>query len=330
MGNQGEALKIIREVVDRYRALATRNPDAFGAELATSLNNLSEHLGDIGEHDAALDAAHEAVAHYRKLALGRAEFPGLDASATPPHAATPLGARPDGLANGHSSTLIKVTSTIKNVAVSGRPDGYQHQLAKSLIHLSQRCSARGAHDEALAAIDEALALYRELTRWAPDTFWLELVTSLNILAGRACEFGRPRDGLAAALEAVGVCRGQVARNRTVCEPELARSLHGVTDCHRALGDPGAALATAHEAVALYRRLAHCKANAYEPELARSLTSLSRSQADAGDPAGAVTTAHEVVALYRALAARAPGVFAADLTASLRALGIQMHGLCAVS
>jgi hypothetical protein len=47
--------------VELYRQLATRNPDAFQPDLATSLNNLGLRLSDLGQREAALAATREAV-----------------------------------------------------------------------------------------------------------------------------------------------------------------------------------------------------------------------------------------------------------------------------
>ena len=44
------------------RQLAVQRPDAFMPDLATSLNNLAEHLRNLGRCEEAFTTAHEAVA----------------------------------------------------------------------------------------------------------------------------------------------------------------------------------------------------------------------------------------------------------------------------
>src|ERR1700716_3327180 len=66
-----EALAAIIKAVDGYRELAQTRPDAFLPDLATSLNNLSNTLGELGRREEALAAITEAVEGYRRLALAR-------------------------------------------------------------------------------------------------------------------------------------------------------------------------------------------------------------------------------------------------------------------
>jgi tetratricopeptide (TPR) repeat protein len=68
LGQREPALAATREAVDLYRTLATRNPDAFQPDLATSLNNLGVRLSALGQREPALAATREAVDLYRTLA----------------------------------------------------------------------------------------------------------------------------------------------------------------------------------------------------------------------------------------------------------------------
>jgi hypothetical protein len=51
--------------------LAEARPDAFLPNLASSLNNLSVDLGDLGRREEGLTAITEAVGVYRRLAEAR-------------------------------------------------------------------------------------------------------------------------------------------------------------------------------------------------------------------------------------------------------------------
>src|SRR5204862_90222 len=68
LGQREAALVATREAVAIYRTLATRNPDAFQPDLAGSLNNVSNLLGEVGQREPALAAVREAVDLYRTLA----------------------------------------------------------------------------------------------------------------------------------------------------------------------------------------------------------------------------------------------------------------------
>ena len=50
------------------RDLARARPEAFGPDLAMSLNNLSIRLADLGRREEALSAIEESVEVYRELA----------------------------------------------------------------------------------------------------------------------------------------------------------------------------------------------------------------------------------------------------------------------
>ena len=51
--------------------MAAQRPDAFRPDLAASLNNLANRLSEVGDREAALTAAREAVDLYRALAAQR-------------------------------------------------------------------------------------------------------------------------------------------------------------------------------------------------------------------------------------------------------------------
>src|SRR5262249_38364033 len=65
------ALNAGQEAVDLFRPLAAELPEAFESDLAGSLANLAEFLGDRGRGQAALQTAQEAADLYRRLASAR-------------------------------------------------------------------------------------------------------------------------------------------------------------------------------------------------------------------------------------------------------------------
>jgi hypothetical protein len=56
-----EALAPARESVDLYRELAAKAPDAYHPDLASALKNLAIFLSEVGQREAALAMAEEAV-----------------------------------------------------------------------------------------------------------------------------------------------------------------------------------------------------------------------------------------------------------------------------
>jgi tetratricopeptide (TPR) repeat protein len=67
-GDDLGSLGAIREAVDIYRKLARANRASFEAALATSLNNLSVRLNDVGDKGGALPAIEEAIEIRSRLA----------------------------------------------------------------------------------------------------------------------------------------------------------------------------------------------------------------------------------------------------------------------
>ncbi|MET9593160.1 hypothetical protein ABZY45_19795, partial [Streptomyces sp. NPDC006516] len=65
---RAEGLAAVEEAVGHYRTLAEATPDAYLPDLATSLNNLSIRLGEVGRRADGLVAVEEAVAIRRTLA----------------------------------------------------------------------------------------------------------------------------------------------------------------------------------------------------------------------------------------------------------------------
>ncbi len=76
----------------------------------------------------------------------------------------------------------------------------------SLNNVATRLSDLGRREEALAAIEEAVAIRRELAVLRPDAFRPDLATSLNNVANRLSDLGRREEALAAIEEAVAIYR----------------------------------------------------------------------------------------------------------------------------
>jgi tetratricopeptide (TPR) repeat protein len=198
--------------------------------------------------------------------------------------------------------------------------------AALLNNLANRLSDLGRREAALAAAEEAVALYRALAAARPDAFTPALAMSLNNLANRLSDLGRREAALAAAEEAVALRRALAAARPDAFTPDLAMSLNNLANGLSALGRREAALAAAEEAVALYRALAAARPDAFTPDLATSLNNLANGLSALGRREAALAAAEEAVALYRALAAARPDAFTPDLATSLNTLA---NGLSAL-
>ncbi len=92
--------------------------------------------------------------------------------------------------------------------------------AQRRVVADQETPARRRED-ALAAVEEAVEIRRELARERPDAFRPDLATSLNNLS---LELGTWEEALVAIEEAVAIRRQLAARWLAAFQPALARSL----------------------------------------------------------------------------------------------------------
>ena len=111
-----------------------------------------------------------------------------------------------------------------------------------------RLSDLGRREEALAATQEAVSLYRRLAEQAPDAFSPDLAMSLNNLGNRLSDLGRREEALAATQEAVSLYRRLAELAPDAFIPVLAGSLNNLGSDLSALGRREEALVAAREAV----------------------------------------------------------------------------------
>jgi hypothetical protein len=149
-----------------------------------------------------------------------------------------------------------------------------------LNNLGIRLAGLGRHDDALAAAEEAVQLYRGLAADNPG-YLPDLAKVLNNLGIRLAEVDRRGDGLAAAEEAVQLYRGLAADNPGYL-PDLATALTNLGIRLAEVDRRGDGLAAAEEAVQLYRGLAADNPG-HLPDLAAATGRLGRLRAERGGP-----------------------------------------------
>ena len=314
------ALVLTARLVEAYRGLAAANPAAHEPQFATSLNNLSNRLGEAGRHDAGLAASQEAVEICLRLTQDNPAAYAPDLAAAIHNLSIHLaetGRREEGLAA--STKAVEIRRLMVTVNAVHEPD-----LAASLTNASSRLAEAGRPDEGLAASQEAVEIYRRLVATNAGAYEPALAASLYNLAIHLAEAGRPDEGLAASQEAVEIYRRLVATNPAGFTPELAGSLNSLSMRLAWAGRPDEGLAASQEAVEIYRRLVATNAGgAYEPALAASLNSLWAGLAGAGRLLEALAAIEEAVRIQRRLTAASPVAYESDLALSLNNLSIQL-------
>ncbi|MYI79725.1 MAG: tetratricopeptide repeat protein, partial [Holophagales bacterium] len=189
--------------------------------------------------------------------------------------------------------------------------------ASCLGNLSIRLSAVGREREALAAVEEAVALHRSVAA-SDDAFLPDLATSLNNLASCLSRVGRHAEGLRAAQQNHAIVR-DLASSSGGGRSDLAFSLNNLSFHLGNANRPLDALAAAEESVSLYRELLTEDPGAHRLGLARSLDRISLNLSSLDRHEEAYETREESVSILRQLTSEDPGAFRPDLARSLNNL-----------
>ena len=232
----------------------------------------------------------------------------------------------------HLLALIpEATVELREIAADLTRSSLRHirdesERARALNNLSVRLSALGQREEALAAAQEAVALYDALAEAHPDALRPDLVKAFNVLSNCLSALDRREEALAAIEQAVALHRVLELVRPGVFRLDLARALDYRSKCLSALGQREEALAAAREAVALCRELDRARPNAFRSPVAAALSNLSACLAALDHREEALKFSEEAVALYRELAATRPDAFRPDLAAALNHLSVHLSAL----
>ncbi len=205
-------------------------------------------------------------------------------------------------------------------------DEARSALAAALLVLGAWLTAVGEHRRALAASEEAVALYRDLARAEPARYTPNLANSLQNLGIDLRDVGEGRRALAVTEEAVALRRDLARAEPARYTPDLANSLQSLGVDLRDVGEGRRALAVTEEAVTLYRDLARAEPARYSPDLASSLQSLGVQLGELGERRRALALAEEAVTLRRDLARAEPARYTPNLASSLQSLGVWLSAV----
>jgi len=261
-GQQWEASVLAQQLAELTRA--TPNQSAVRAALDELLAAALPRIVDL-----AITTGPAELADLASLALQQAPQPAL--------AALLADRMPE-----HSVRLAALAATLTSQQVTryradtlgGEPDAAD-RLAGSLNDLSVRLGELGRREEALAAIQEAVTIRRELAAARPDAFRPDLAMALNNLAADLTDLGRREEALAAIQEAAGVYRELAAARPDTFRPDLAASLTNLAEVLGELGWRKEALAAIQEAIGIYRESVGMWPDAYRHELQESLRVAAR-------------------------------------------------------
>jgi tetratricopeptide (TPR) repeat protein len=198
--------------------------------------------------------------------------------------------------------------------------------ASLLSNHSNRLSDAGDKAGALAAIREAVEIFRPLAHDNPGRFAPDLALSLNNLSNRLSNAGDTKGALTAIHEAVDILRTLARDYPARFAPNLAMSLTNLSSRLSDKGDKAGALVAVQEAVEIFRPLARDNPARFAPDLASILNNLSNHLSDMGDTTGALAAIREAVEIRRRLSRVNPARFAPDLASSLNNLSNRLSDM----
>jgi tetratricopeptide (TPR) repeat protein len=185
-----------------------------------------------------------------------------------------------------------------------------------LNDLGRALSALGGKEEALAPVQEAVIICRQLAKSNPQTVLPCLAGSLNNLGEALSAIGHREEALAAAQESADIYCQLAESNPQAYLPNLAASFNNLGLRLSALGQWKPALAATQKAVSIRRQLAKSNPQIFLPYLARSLNNLGSTFSESGQREEALAPVQEALAICRQLAEANSQAFLPDLARSL--------------
>jgi tetratricopeptide (TPR) repeat protein len=276
-GRYQDAGRTSAESVALYRRLTQTDHDAHKADLAFSLDILSESLAWEGKLDDAVQAIADAVTIYNQLARD-------DPKAYEPSFARSLGHFGVRLAAaGKMDGAVKAlggaaTIQMRLGEIAGTEDAMNSKdavdLADTFYSIAGVFMNAGRKEDSRVAAGFAIDMYRQLSKQWPQRFEPRLAQSLRILAQGLQEPKAWNEVLIRAREAVDILRRLAQGNPAVYEPDLADSLGLMAAGLWNTAEPENSFIANREAISILRPLAQNIPSEYEPKLAASLTNLA--------------------------------------------------------
>jgi tetratricopeptide (TPR) repeat protein len=299
------ALLATRQFLDRYRK-AWRSPGLREREVLAALcHNLGRRLVTLGRAAEALPFLEEALSVYADLGPEK-QADHLQCLGTCSEALSQLGRLSEALELAEKA----VASSKAQAGNDGQSASVRLTLAGHLINLCGCLADVDRHADALAVIEEAVALYR-CHGWIghSDAYARALLCRGNELH----HLGRYAQAADTLEEAIALAADLETDRATAFEPDLALALADLSLLNQQLGRREAAAQALNEAILRYRRLEDRYPESFRPSLAWSLSLLSP---DGRKEPASVAARTEAVEHYRQLASSQPGAYEPFLGRSL--------------
>ncbi|WP_146228456.1 tetratricopeptide repeat protein [Streptomyces sp. CG 926] len=198
--------------------------------------------------------------------------------------------------------------------------------AKTVLYAKKawRLSNSGRHDDALEAMENAVALHRVLARGTQAEQLSALAWALNSLSNELHWTGRHRAALEAAEESVAILVA-VVRNRPEKIGSLAVAFMTLSLRLDQQGQTARGLELLEHAVDITRLTAEASPADFRPDLAGMLHNLGSQLSHVGRYSEALAAETEAVSIYRQLMEQEPRAYSGDVANALDGLAVALGG-----
>lgn len=245
----GDALHLCDEALIIWRELARLNRDAYQHEVASALEHSGALLVNMREFTRSLEAFYEALAMYQELADSHPETYLLNVAETLSRIAGVYHSQKE-----YTEAIQKYEEAICILRRSGS-DRSSSLLAEFLNRQGETLQEAGEVPKARDAIEEALAIRRELAKTQPKPHIADVAESLVSLGKLLVQEGNPTKAHKVYEEAISILRESRQELPHLCEPLLAHTLGLNADILQASGEYTEAAECSTESVEIYGELA---------------------------------------------------------------------------
>ena len=263
-----KAKQYYEEILVTYRALATKNPQAYNPDLAGTLNNLGLLLSNNNEIKQAKDCYQEALDIRRDLAKKNPQ-------AYNPYLASTLNNLGLLLSNNNEIKQAKdcyqEALKIYRDLAKKNCQAYNPHLSMTLNNLGLLLSNNNEIKQAQIYYQEALDIRRDLAKKNPQAYNPYLASTLNnlgLLLRKKNEIERAKDCYQKALD---IRRELATKNPQAYNPDLAMTLNNLGVLYYQINNRKEAEQAYKEALAIRKILAENNPSAYEIVYAQTMT-----------------------------------------------------------
>ncbi|KAJ3485324.1 hypothetical protein NLI96_g5032 [Meripilus lineatus] len=280
-----------QEALQIRRGLAAEDPVTFNPDLASSLNDTSCALSNLGRHGEALKYGQEALEIKRGLVKEDSTRYDPDLALSLHNMGTSYSQlRRYEEALKHHEEALKINRGL----AAEDAEMFNPDLATSLNNIGSIFSDLGRHDEALRSHREALGILQELARQDPTQFNPDLASALHTVSADFCSLGSYENALKYDQEALEICRDLMKRDAALYDRLYSQALNLVSEALTHCGRHEEALVLTREGADMLRSHDNGQSGSFHEDLPDRLDTLSLVLSNVGETDAACPASQESV------------------------------------